>query len=341
MDYRQSPRLAILQIIGQLTQTRSLALVVEFGIADRIQATAVTAADLARELDLNPDALYRVLRMLAAQGIFREDDDGRFHATPMSQVLTRDAEDSLASLLRLPWQDLIWTMYLEMPHTLKTGQPAFDRAHGMAFFDYLAAHPEANAQFDAAMALISGPEDACVAEAFDFSRFRRVVDVGGGRGGLLAAILNRHASLEAVLFDQAQVLEAPAYLSDDLRQRVELVPGDFFESVPAGADACLLKRILHDWDDDECVALLTRCREALAPDGRVLIMEGVMKPGNEPDPNKAQDVGMMLLTRGRERTEAEYADLLVRAGLKLTAVHPVDPPSTVSIIDAEIAVKQS
>ena len=335
MNYRHSPGLHILKILGQVPLARALAVVAELGVAEHVEDQPATAGELAKALGLNEQALYRLLRMLAAEGIFREDEAGSFHPTELSQVLSRRAEDSVADMLRLPWQDLVWAVYREMPHTLKTGEPAFDQAHGMPFFDYLAAHPEAGAQFDAAMALISGPEEACIAEAYDFGQFGRLVDVGGGQGGLLAAILRRYPSLKAILFDQSQVLETPAHLTGPLRERVELVDGDFFQSIPSGTDACLLKRILHDWNDEECVAILSCCREALGQDGRVLIMEAVMMPGNEPDPNKAQDVGMMLLTRGRERTRSEYSQLLNQAGLKLTAVHTVSPPATLSIMEAE------
>ena len=332
MADRLSPRAKVLGITAQVPLARALALVVELGIAERISQAPKTAAELARELGQHPEALYRLLRMLAAEGIFREDDEGRFDHTGSSRVLTTDAEDSVAPLLSLAWQDIVWATYLEMPHTIATGEPAFDKAHGQAFFDYLSANPEANALFDAAMALISGPEDAAVAQAFDFSRFSKIVDVGGGQGGLLAAILTRHPRLQGVLFDQPQVLAEPRYLTGPLMDRCELIAGDFFHSLPAGADAYVLKRIIHDWDDAAAIQLLRNCAAAMSSKGRVLIAEAVMKPGNEPDPSKAQDVGMMLLTRGRERTADEYRRLLDAAGLRLIEIHPA--AMTVSLLEA-------
>lgn len=336
MSDPSNPASKILAITGQVQLARALALVVEFGIADSIQLAPQTADELAQALDLHPGALYRLLRMLAAEGIFSEDDAGRFNQTPQSFVLTKAAEGSIRELVRLPWQDIIWATYLQMPHTIKTGEPAFDRAHGLPFFDFLAANPQTNALFDSAMAMISQPEDARVAQAFDFGRFKCITDVGGGQGGLLAAILRRHPDLRAVLFDQPQVLATPFHLDEDLLSRCELVAGDFFDAVPTGSDLCLLKRIIHDWDDAEAVTLLQRCREALPANGRVLVVEAIIKPGNQPDPIKAQDVGMMMLTEGRERTLEEYRTLFEAAGLTLEAVHPTGPPARVSVIEARL-----
>jgi hypothetical protein len=332
------PASRILAITGQVQLARALALVVEFGIADQIQTAPQTADELADALDLHPRALYRLLRMLAAEGIFAEDDSGRFRQTPESFVLTKQADGSIRELVRLPWQDIIWATYLQMPHTLKTGEPAFERAHGQPFFDFLASDPRINQLFDAAMALISEPEDAKVAEAFDFGSVSRITDVGGGRGGLLAAILRRYPNVKAVLFDQSQVLAAPSGLDDAMLARCELTAGDFFAAVPTGSDVYLLKRIIHDWDDAQAVALLRNCRDALAGNrhGRVLVVEATIKPGNELDPIKAQDVGMMLLTEGRERTLAEYRVLLESAGLRLRQVHTTDPPARVSIMEASL-----
>jgi len=331
-----SPRAKILGITAQVQLARALALVVELGIADRIAAGAKTAAELANELDLNANALYRLLRMLAAEQIFTEDEAGGFRHTPFSRVLMVDAEDSVAPLLSLPWQDIVWATYLEMPHTIATGEPAFDKAHGQAFFDYLSAHPQANALFDTAMALISGPEDAAVAQAFDFGQFDKIVDVGGGQGGLLAAILTHHPDVRGVLFDQPQVLAEPRYLTGGLLDRCELVAGDFFQSLPVGADAYVLKRIIHDWDDNAAVKLLRNCATAMGANGCLFIAEAVMRPGNEPDPSKAQDVGMMLLTRGQERTADQYQRLLDAAGLQLVDIHPA--AISVSLLEARAKI---
>jgi SAM-dependent methyltransferase len=333
MTNHLSPQAKILGITNQVPLARALAVVVELGIADRVAMAPQTATQLATDLGLNADAVYRLLRMLAAEGIFAENEGGLFEHTPSSAVLVTDAEGSLASLLRLPWQDVIWATYLQLPHTLVTGEPAFDKAHGQPFFDFLGANPEINALFDTAMALISGPEDAAVAAAMDFGRFKSVVDVGGGQGGLLAAILARHLDLVGVLFDQPQVLADSRYITGELVKRCKLVAGDFFDSLPQGHGAYVLKRIVHDWDDTAAVKLLSNCAAVLEPEGRLLIVEAILKPGNEADPVKSQDVGMMLLTQGRERTEVEYHRLLESAGLQLAAIHPT--AAAVSILEAK------
>jgi hypothetical protein len=332
MADQPSPRATILGITGQVPLARALALIVELGIADRIGEGAKTATELATELNQNADALYRLLRMLAAEQIFSEDDGGRFQHTPLSRVLMSDADDSVAPLLSLPWQNIVWATYLEMPHTIATGEPAFDKAHGQAFFDFLSANTPANTLFDTAMALISGPEDAAVAQAFDFGRFQSVVDVGGGQGGLLAAILKHYSRVNGVLFDQPQVLAEPRHLIGELEKRCELVAGDFFESLPSGADVYVLKRIIHDWDDRDAIKILNTCAAAMGANSRLLLAEAVMKPGNEPDPSKAQDVGMMLLTRGRERTADQYQELLDAAGLRLVTIHSA--AASVSVLEA-------
>ncbi len=328
----QADPAAIHEILGSVAVARCLHVVVELGIADLVAERPMTAGELAAATGAHADSLYRILRMLAARGIFSEDDKRRFHLTSAASILRSNVEGSLRDRLRLAWQNLIWASYGELPHTVMTGEAAFERAHGLPLFDYLAENPDANQAFDRAMAQISGPEDAAVAAAYDFGRHQLVVDVGGGTGGLLAAVLSRYPDVEGILFDQPQVVAAPDHLDVDLLDRCRVVAGDFFESVPADANAYVLKRIVHDWDDATAADLLDRCRAAARSAGRVLVVEAVMRPGNEPDPHKAQDVGMMVLTRGRERTAAEFRSLFGRSGLRLGRIIPVEEGSTLSVL---------
>ena len=324
---------AVHEILGSVAVARCLHVVAELGIADRLAERPMTADELAAATGAHALSLYRVMRMLAARGIFAEDGAGRIHLTPAAAILRSDAEGSVHNRLRLAWQDLIWATYGELPHTVMTGEPAFDRAHGVPLFEYLAENPEANAAFDRAMALISGPEDESVAASYDFGRHRVVVDVGGGRGGLLAAVLARHTEVEGVLFDQPQVVDEVDPGEIDGTGRCGIVGGDFFRFVPTGADAYVLKRIIHDWDDDTAADLLGRCRAAVNPRGRVLVVEAVIRPGNDPDPHKAQDVGMMLLTRGRERTAEEFRALFDASGLRLERIIATREGTTLSILE--------
>ncbi len=328
----------MLGITGQVMLARALACVVELGIADRVGREPASAEGLATELSLDADAVYRLMRALSANGIFEEDGEGLFHMTPTSAVLVDGEAGSVRDMLRLPWQDLVWRTWLDMPHTLRTGEPAFDKAHGAAFFDYLAANPEANALFDASMALISEPEDTAVAQAMPVDGTDHVVDLGGGRGGLMAAVLARHERVTGAIFDQPQVLAEPSLIDPGHRSRCKAIAGDFFESIVSGADYYVLKRILHDWDDADADRILACCREAAGDTGRLLVVEAIVKPGNAPDPVKTQDLGMMLLTKGRERTEDEYQALFERAGLRLRHVHPTDAPSGVSVLECSPGV---
>ena len=322
----------IQEILGSVAVARCLHVIADMAIADHVAERPMTVDELAATTGAHAGSLYRILRMLAARGIFAEDVEGRFHLTPAAAVLQSGGPGSVRNRLRLAWQDLIWASYGELPHTVMTGEPAFDRAHGLPLFDYLAANPDANAAFDRAMAQISGPEDAAVARAYDFGVHCLVIDVGGGRGGLLAAVLERYPLVRGVLFEQPQVAAEADLLHGGLLDRSTVETGDFFDSVPAGGDAYVLKRIVHDWDDADAANLLRRCRDAVRPDGRVLVVEAVIRPGNQPDPHKAQDVGMMVLTRGRERSAAEFRSLFERSGLRLSRIIPVEESSSLSVL---------
>ena len=313
---------------------RVLMCVAEFGIADRLAPGPKTAAELAAGAKLDEPTLYRMLRFLASFEFFHEDDNGRFHLTPRAHALRTEARGSLRDRLRRPWQDLIWRTYERMPDMLRTGEPAFDQAHGRSFFEYLAAQPELNSIFDRTMARVSHVEHPIIAANYPFGQHGWVVDVGGGQGGLLAAILDQHPGVRGVLFDQPQVVAAAELLGDSRYSgRWEAVAGDFFRGVPPGGDVYVLKRIVHDWDDDRATTVLTNCREALKGGARLLVIDAIMKPGNEPDPNKFMDVNIMTLTSGRERTESEFRRLCKGAGLELRRVIPLPAPATLSILE--------
>jgi hypothetical protein len=224
----------------------------------------------------------------------------------------------------LSWADLL--------HSVRTGENAFCHRHGCSVFAWYEQNPERGAIFDGAMGDFSRPETEAVLAAYDFSAIDQLVDVGGGRGELLMAVLRATPGLRGVVFDQPHVL-APVAVPADLDGRLELVGGDFFANAPTGADAYLLKHILHDWHDDACRTILRHIRAAMAPGGRVLILEQVIPPGNAPFPGKLLDLNMLVMTEGgRERTPGEYALLLESAGLSLRRIHPT--ASAVSVVEA-------
>ena len=282
------------------------------GLADLLADGAWTSDDLAAATGTEPHALYRLLRALAALGVLQEDDGRRFTLTELGRPLRSDAPDSVAAwaiFVGRPAHRAAWTHLVE---SLQTGDTAFRIAHGESVWDYRARHPEEQAVFDRAMAANARGLVRSLLDGYDFRRFGTIVDVGGGNGTLLAALLERHPSLRGVLFDAPHVVAGV-----DLGPRCEVVGGSFFETVPEGGDAYVLKAVLHDWDDEEALAILRVVARA-AP--TLLVVERVLGPPNEEPAAKLADVNMLVATGGRERTVDEYAALFADAGFALGEV---------------------
>ncbi len=310
--------------------SRAIHVVAELGVADHVGAAPVAAAEIAERTQTHARSLERLLRYLSAYRIFEEPEPGRFRGTALSDVLRRDHPESIRPNLRRIGEAW-WNAAGHMIHSLRTGESAFPHANGVSFFEYLAGDPEQQKRFDEGMAQTSDADDAAVAEAYDFSRFRRIVDVGGGRGGLLAQILTRAPAAQGVLFDQPQVVAQPGRLAEGrLLDRCELVGGDVFSAVPEGGDCYMIKGMLHDFSDDACVDILRNCRQAMAGDGRVLVAERFLPSSGEgPHPILTLDIQMMVLLSGRERTEAEWHEIFRRAGLAIVGVHDTAADFTV------------
>ena len=290
-------------------------------------------AELARSVGADPPTLHRVLRALAGVGVFAERKDGRFALTPLGATLRSDRPDSMRAFAIMMVEDYWVQAWADVLQSVKTGQTAFERVHGLKIFDYFGKYPDKARVFGEAMTSISGTENPAVAAAYDFSKVGTLVDVGGSHGHLLAAILKANRRLKGVLFDLPQVLDqarsAPYVGAREIAGRIELAPGDFFRSVPAGADAYIMKYIIHDWDDDLCVKILENCRSAMAPNGRVLVVDTVIPPGNDPHWGKLLDLNMLVGPGGRERTRSEFAQLFKRAGLKLRRIIPTASPLSI------------
>ena len=271
-----------------------------------------------------------MLRALASEGVFAEDARGRFKLTPLAQTLQSDRPGSLRDYALMMIDDYNWQAWGSLTHGVRKGGVTFDEVFGQPFFEYLRRQPEKEAVFAASMASISGTQNEAVARAYPFGQLERLVDVGGAHGHLLATILRRNKKLRGVLYDQTQVVAGAAksgyVTAPEVAGRCEIVGGDFFDAVPAGADGYLMKYILHDWDDERCLRLLGLCRDAMAPDGRVLVVEHVIPRGNAPYWGKLLDVNMLVLLSGKERTREEFRDLFARAGLRLRRVHPTACP---------------
>jgi len=304
----------------------ALRAVVSLGVAEHLVEQPRTAADLAELTGTDPDFLGRALRLLATKGVFQQDEAGRFHLTARADVLRWDAPRSVAAAVLAFTADFVWTPTARLEEALRSGRPAFQDCFGTSFFGHLAADPEQARLFDEGLAAFSGGADGSCAISCDLPDSGVLVDVGGGRGGFLAAALQRHPGLRGVLYEREGVQPGRELAELD---RWEVESGDFFEHVPAGGDCYALKYVLHDWDDDSCVRILRNCRDAMAPGGRVLVIDSVLPDGDEPHAGKTMDVFMLVLLPGRERTAADFARLFAAAGLELTGITPTDGPLSV------------
>jgi hypothetical protein len=313
---------------------QAVAVAAQLGVIDHLASGPRTAAELARATGTHAPSLYRLLRALATMEVLAEDDEGRFSSTPLGDTLRSDAPGSVRAAVIMAGDPTFTRACGEMAHSVRTGAPAFDHVFGAPFFDYLSTHPEAGAIFNQGMANFSAVENPAIAAAYDFPPGARVVDVGGGHGGFLAEVLRAHPGVRGVLYDLPEVVRDATYLTP-LADRCEVLAGDFFSSVPGGADVYVVKRILHDWADDVCIRILRTLRGAMAAGGRVLAIDAVIAPAGQPDMNKVSDLVIMVVAPGRERTEREFARLYGAAGLRLARVIPT--ASALSIVEGVAA----
>ncbi|WP_322938220.1 methyltransferase [Nocardioides bizhenqiangii] len=330
---------ALDRMIDGYKDTQFVAVAARLGIADLLGDGPLTSDELADATGSDPDALYRVLRVLAVRGIFAELPERRFAITPISDLLRTQhpaSQREIAVFDAGPW----YRAYGALAHTVATGENAFRHVHGMSLFEYLADHPDEARMFDRRMTSFSTAEIPQIVEAYDFSGVRTVVDVGGGEGRLMSAILRAHPALRGVIFDQPHVVGGAGNTlrQDGVADRCTTVGGDFFEGVPEGADLYLLKWIIHDWEDEDAVKILSHCARAMNPEGRVVLAEVVIGAPNSGDDGPLLDVHMMVLPGGRERTEAEFAELFAAAGLRLTRA--IVTPGIMCLLEAKPAPAQ-
>ncbi len=308
----------------------------KIGLADLLADGPRSAVDLAPTTGSNPRALHRFMRTLASFGILSQNGHETFALTDLGATLKKDAPGSArATVLTMagPWAT---QSFAEFEYSLQTGKPAMDKVTGMNIFEYLAKHPDEAALFSESMVGIHGGEPPEVAAAYDFDRFDTIVDVGGATGNMLGHILARYRRPKAILFDRPHVVsEAPALLrGKGVADRVTIVEGNFFDSVPSGGDAYILSHIIHDWTEAQCQTILGNCRKAMKNGSKLLIVEFVLPEGNTPHFGKLADMVMLTIPGGEERTAVEYDALLQSAGLAMTRVVPTG--SDVSIVEAEL-----
>ncbi|HEY7801226.1 MAG TPA: methyltransferase [Dehalococcoidia bacterium] len=329
----ESLPLTLTRMVRAYELSQVIHVVAKLGIADRLLEGARASDDLAAEAGVHPGALYRLLRAAAAGGILHEDDERRFSLTPLGDLLRRDAVGSVAGIAEFFGNEPLWRAWGGLLDSVRNGDNAFERIFGTDPWRYRAQHPEENDAFNRAMTGMSHTTAAAVIAAYDFTPYRCVVDVGGGHGAMLAQILQAAPESRGILFDQPHVVTAATALDEaGVRDRCEVVGGSFFESVPPGGDAYILRSVLHDWADEHCIAILSACRRAMSAAARVIVLERLIGRPNEALDNKLSDLNMLVSPGGQERTAEEFDALFAAAGLRLAAVTPT--ASTTNVIEA-------
>jgi len=322
----------IVEMVMAQFVSRLIHLAATLKLPDHLSNGPRSAEELAALTSTNAPALYRIMRTLASLGLFTEDPAHRFALQPLGEVLKSGTPSHATALMM--GGDVIARSLDSLLYSVQTGKTGFQHSLGMPLFDWLAGHPTEASLFNQTMVGIHGMEPPAIAAAYDFSVFKTIADVGGSTGNLLTTILARNPFPRGILFDLPHVVrDAPAFIAQrGLTDRVQIETGSFFDRVPAGADAYILSHVIHDWNEDQCLTILGHCRRAMGAHCRLLLVEMVLPSGDTPHPGKMLDMVMLLVPGGEERTDAQYAALLDKAGFRLTRVVPT--ASLVSIVEA-------
>jgi len=328
------PHVQLIQMATAYWVSRLLYAVAKLRVPDHLADGPATAEAVASKTGSHAPTLYRVMRTLASLGVFTEDGQRRFGLTPLGQALRSGAPGSAHATVLTLAGDWAWKTFEEVLHSIETGKTGFEKAFGEPPFDWMSKNPEQAALFNETMIGFHGEEPAAVAAAYDFSGMKTIVDVGGGTGNLLTTVVAKHTHTRGILFDLPHVTrEAPALIeARGLADRITVETGSFFDSVPRGGSAYMLSHVIHDWSEAQCLTILENCRRAMDTNGRLLMIEMVLPPGDTPHPGKLLDMMMLLAPGGQERTEEEYRALLHQAGFRLTRTVPTQ--SAVSVVEA-------
>lgn len=321
----------MLRMLNSFLTVQALHVAAFLGLADLVAAGPKSVDELAAATQADRSALHRLLRMLTAPGVFHETADGRFGITPLGATLRSDGPDSVRDWALFVGAPEMWAVWAGLRESVMSGQASFPTVHGALMWEYFAGRPDLGEAFNNWMTRQSREHNSALVAAYDFSPFRVVADIGGGQGSTLAAVMSAYPALRGVLVDLPQVVAQAAVLAEaGVADRCQVIGGDMLRAVPTGADAYLIKRVLMDWGDVDSIAILRNCADAMAPGGRVLVVEMLMPGGNEPSPAKAFDI-LMLLNQpgGRIRTEAEFRTLFAAAGLRLSRVVPTASPNSI------------
>jgi hypothetical protein len=321
-----------MQLITGIWATQAMYIACKLSLLDHLAAGVRSADELAGLVQAQPRPLYRLMRALATFGVLHENEEGRFSLTPVGESLRTDAPGSLR-WLSLYLVEAEWEAWRQALHSVRSGETAIQHLVGQPLFAHLQRRPDLQELFSKAMAGMAQQLSTAVGEAYDFSRARTIVDVGGGHGGLMIHLLRSNPDARGIVFDLPHVVEAAVAACDDaLRNRCQFVAGSFFDTIPAGGDLYLMSYIIHDWNDEHAVEILTRCSEAMDTGSRLLVIENVLPVAGVPSFGKLLDVEMLVIAGGQERTEEEYRGLLLRSGLEVSRVIPTAVPQ--SIIEA-------
>jgi hypothetical protein len=326
-------RIRLRELVEGYRITQMVHVAAKLDIADHLKRGPLPVKELARLTSTHEDSLYRLLRTLAGLGVFAEEDGPAFRLTPMGNFLCSDAPGSLRVSAEVNGEPWMWRPWGHLMHSIKTGEVAFDNLYGIHTWDWFAENPGPAQLFNSFMDEVTGAETSAVVSGYDFSGAEKVVDIGGGRGVLLTAVLGTNLKARGVLFDLPHVIQdAKKKIDGRIAGRIELAPGDFFKAVPSGGDLYLLKNIIHDWNDVESGKILAVLHKAMAGRGRLLLIEQVICAPNAACLAKTSDMNMMVKNGGRNRTEKEYRALLGASRFNLTRVVPTAGPSIIEAV---------
>lgn len=324
-------RKVLMDYIMGFRATQIISVAARLNLAEHLEEGAKTAVQLSQLTHTHTQALYRLLRALANIGIV-EAQEGSFSLTPTGHLLSENTPGSLRNVAILYGEEWLWKAYAQLLYSVEQGKQAFEFVHGQTMYSYLEQHAPASVAFNNAMSDFSHTESEAISNAYNFSSVHTIVDIGGGHGALVSSLLKTNPQLSAIVFDLPEVVNnmtANSTAKQDLP--ISYVPGDFFREVPAGGDVYLLKSVLHNWDEKNCISILQNCRQAMSTDARLLIIERIIPDENEKSEAKLFDINMLVMTGGQERTVEEYKKMLKKAVFNLLNVVPTSSP--VSILE--------
>jgi hypothetical protein len=317
----------VMQLLSASYIAGAVSCLTQMGIPDLVEAGPKSAKELASQIGADAEALHRLMRATASVGVLSEGPDGKFSETPMSAVLRSNGKPSLRALAMMGGREWHGRGWSRLEYCVRTGKQALEQIYGAPIFEYFKQHPDEGQIFNDAMTSISAGDSPAVVDAYSFEGIHSIVDVGGGHGLLLATILARNPQMKGTLYDEPHVVEgARNGPLKPVMERCTLTSGDMFSSVPAGADAYIMKHIIHDWPDELCIKILKACRTGVNPGGKLLVVDDVIQPGNDFYAGKFLDLQMLIFPGGKERTEKQFRELFAASGWKLSRVVPTVTP---------------